>query len=179
MLQAVRTRTNLVLLAALVLAITLVILILTVGTRVVGAPSHGDAEQRRIDAVKSVVSAEITHLFSPDYRNLDAWAASVTNGVSGDFVDFVKMQIETSKARVFEAKIIASGGVDAVAINQLQATTAKTFVMAHENETSPSLNKVAATSTCPAKTLCSPYVLEVDVVLTPSGWKVSKWGPVA
>lgn len=38
MLHAVRTRTNLVLLAALVLAVTLVILLITVGTRVIGAP---------------------------------------------------------------------------------------------------------------------------------------------
>lgn len=179
MLQALRTRTNLVLLVAVTLALTMLILLLTVGTKALGVTSRGDAEQRRIDAVKSVVSDEVTALFSPDYRHLDAWATSVTQSVSGDFVDFVNSQIETSKARIYAAKIIATGGVDAVAVNDLRATTAKTFVMAHENETSPSLKSVAATANCPAKTLCSPYVLEVDVVLTPSGWKVSKWGPVA
>lgn len=170
---------NLVLLAALILALTLLVLLLTVGTKALGVTSNGDVEQGRIDAVQNVVTQEITHLFSPDYRHLDVWATSVTSGVSGDFVDFVNSQIETSKARVYAAKIIATGGVDAVAVNDLKATTAKTFVMAHENETSPSLKSVAATANCPAKTLCSPYVLEVDVVLTPSGWKVSKWGPVA
>ncbi|BBH18410.1 hypothetical protein Back2_26970 [Nocardioides baekrokdamisoli] len=179
MLQALRTRMNLVLLVAVALALTMLILIVTVGTKAVGVTAKGDAEQGRIDAVKSVVSDEITALFSPDYRHLDTWAASVTRSVSGDFIDFVNSQIETSKARIYAAKIIATGGVDAVAINDLKATTAKAFVMAHENETSPSLKKVAATSNCPAQTLCSPYVLEVDVVLTPGGWKISKWGPVA
>ena len=179
MLQALRTRTNVVLLVVVALALTMLILLLTVGTKVLGATSRGDAEQGRIDAVKSVVSEEITALFSPDYRHLDAWAASVTHSVSGDFVDFVNSQIETSKARIYAAKIVATGGVDAVAINDLKAKTAKTFVMAHENETSPSLKNVAATPNCPAKTLCSPYVLEVDLVLTPGGWKISKWGPVA
>ncbi|HZP15387.1 MAG TPA: hypothetical protein VFA96_06165 [Nocardioides sp.] len=179
MLQALRTRTNLVLLVAVALALTMLILLLTVGTKAVGVTSKGAKEQARIDAVKSVVTTEITALFSPDYRHLDAWKTSVTDNVSGDFLTFVNLQIENSKARIYAAKIIATGGVDAVAINDLTGTTAKTFVMAHENETSPSLKSVAASGKCPAKTLCSPYVLEVDLTLTPSGWKVSKWGPVA
>jgi hypothetical protein len=179
MLQAVRTRTNLVLLVAVALALTLLILMLTVGTKAVGVTSKGDKEKTRIDAVTSVVTNEVTALFSPDYRHLDTWATSVTQNVSGDFLTFVNLQIENSKARIYSAKIMANGGVDAVAINDLTATTAKTFVTAHENESSPSLKSVAAAGKCPAKTLCSQYVLEVDLTLTSSGWKVSKWGPVA
>lgn len=179
MLQAVRTRTNLVLLVAVALALALLIALLVGGSQVIGVKSKGAKEKARIDAVTSLVSSEVTALFSPDYHHLDTWAASVTQGVSGDFLTFVNLQIENSKARIYSAKIIATGGVDAVAVNDLTATTAKTFVMAHENETSPSLKRVAAVGKCPAKTLCSQYVLEVDLTITPSGWKVSKWGPVA
>lgn len=176
MLDALRTRTNLVLLAALALALVLLVLLLTVGTKAVGVTSDADAEQHRIDAVTSAARTEIAALFGADYRQAEAWEKSVTDGATGEFLDQLQTKLPTNKAAIVQGQIVAHVDVTDVGINDLKGDTAVVYAAADETESSPSTTKVEATPTCTAATLCHQYVLKVGLVRTPAGWKVSSLG---
>lgn len=185
MLQAPRTRTNLILIAALVAAL-IALLVGLVMVTFDPQPTSANAEQARIDAATAAARAEVNALFGVDYQHLDTWQSTVTNGATGDFLKQLQAKLETNKAAVYQSKIKATVNVIDVGINLLKPPDATTpdwtaivFASADERETSPTVKGIPAAGACPANTICHQYVLKLSVVQTSGGWKVSSLGVAA
>jgi hypothetical protein len=193
MQQHLRTRTNLVLLGVLVLALFLLIGLLTFAPSatksalsVFGVTSTGDEEQARIDDVTNAARTEVAAAYTSDYRKVDDWATKVTAGATGSLLDQLQTQLPTTKATIYQNKVVGTGEVTDVGINQIKAPgtdgsqwTALAFVSVNTRETRPAFKAIEKTADCPAATLCGRYVLEVDLIQTTAGWKVSKMVPAS
>lgn len=176
MLDALRTRLNLVLLAALVLAVALLIALLAVGTDAVGVTSKADAEEQRIQAVTAAARQELETLYTVDYRKLEPWAASLLHGAGGEFLSQLQASIETNKAAIFQNKIISTINLVNIGVRDLQADSAVLFAYSTSQEQSTLSKQLPASDGCPAATICHHYVFRLGMVRTPDGWRVSALG---
>jgi hypothetical protein len=187
MLQALRTKVNLVLLAVLVLAVALLLGLLTLGPSatkstlsVFGVSSTGDEEQARIDAITAAGENELKAVYTLDWQHADDWGKASQGGATGTLLDTLQANFVNYKSTMYAAKTTGSISILSFGINKIippsgdsKEWTALAFAYVVTRESREAFKKVTATATCPAATLCVPFGVQLDLVQTRDGWKVS------
>lgn len=167
------TRLNIVLLAAFLAVLLYLVLLLSLGARVLPWSTGAQSTDSTVQTVQSVASSEVVALFGVDYKNLDKWAQHVLDGATGSFHDELQAKVENTKALVFQGKVVSTVTIRQVGVTDLQSSHAVLLVAADLTEKGDAIASQPASGNCPAASACHQYVLKVQVDKVGSAWKVS------
>lgn len=148
-------------------------LVLALGSAVLPVPTDADAQASRIDAVRIAARAEVSAVYSFDYKGIDGSIAQALDGATGNFRTDFEHSAAVLKQAAEAGEVTSAAMIHEVGVGPISRTDAVVLVAVDTIVRSTTTAGRAAEPGCPANAQCGRLRLELTLKQLAGRWLVA------
>lgn len=164
---------DIALLGVLFIVVVYLGLVVVLGASVLPVPTDADTRADRIDAVKAAARAEVSAVYSFDYRGIDANIQRALTGATGNFRRDFQQSAAVLKSAATGGKVTSAATITELGVGPVSATDALVLVAVDTTVRSTTTEGRAEQAQCPSGAQCGRLRLQLRLTQSAGVWLVS------